>query len=423
MKRHLPLFVLFLFCYGFFAFPADAHAYLDPGTGSMLLSVIVGLASSAFFAIRKLPTLARNLLFRLRGQTLRLERTPIVMYAESAAYWNTFRPLLEECGRRGVAVQYLTSNEKDPVFEGGLPECITPRFIGTGNTAYTLLNFLEADVFVLTTPGVDVLQIRRSKGVGKYIHVLHAPTDIHIYKIFSFDFYDEILCSGQHQIRSIRALEEARHTKAKRLPLVGCPYYDVLLARREADFVEPTPNCVLLAPTWGRNGMLTRPGSAIPKVLAEAGFDVIVRPHPQSFVSELPLMEALQAELSGYANITWDRAPDGFASMGRAEVLVSDMSGIICDFAFVFLKPVITLDFEFNPNGFEAFDIPHPPWIFGILDDLGRRLKTDEVERLPEIIRAFQADAELAQTFQICDAFLIIHNVFCLKYSILNMLP
>ena len=34
-----------------------------------------------------------------------------------------------------------------------------------------------------------------------------------------------------------------------------------------------------------------------------------------------------------------------------------------------------------------------------------------------------QPDAELAQTFQICDAFLIIHNVFCLKYSILNMLP
>ena len=35
--------------------PINAWAYLDPGTGSMLLSVVVGLVSSAYFLIRRLP--------------------------------------------------------------------------------------------------------------------------------------------------------------------------------------------------------------------------------------------------------------------------------------------------------------------------------------------------------------------------------
>ena len=37
--------------------PIDAHAYLDPGTGSMLLSVVMGLVSTGYFVIRRLPSM------------------------------------------------------------------------------------------------------------------------------------------------------------------------------------------------------------------------------------------------------------------------------------------------------------------------------------------------------------------------------
>lgn len=49
--------------------PVPAWAYLDPGTGSMLLSVFVGLISGAYFVIRKLPSTLRSLFFRLTGKT------------------------------------------------------------------------------------------------------------------------------------------------------------------------------------------------------------------------------------------------------------------------------------------------------------------------------------------------------------------
>lgn len=378
------------------ALPSPAYAYLDPGTGSMLLSVLIGLLSTAYFLLRKIPGVLRGALFKVTHKSPQFGHRHIVIYGESANYWGTFRPLLVELGRRGEPVEYLTSSEDDPCFTANLPECITCRFIGKGNTAYTTLNFLEADVLVLTTPGVGVLQIRRSKGVKKYIHVLHAISDMHNYKLFSFDYYDAVICNGDYQVKSIRALEARRGTKPKELPLAGCPYLDGLVAKRDSmGDVSPDANCVLVAPTWGRLGMLTRYGAAVPKALAEAGFDVILRPHPQSFISDAELMARLQKELAPYRNITWDRNPDGFGSLSRASVLISDYSSVIFDFAFVFFRPVITFyTDDHNPDSFEAFHLPHPRWNSQVLADLGITMPEPDLERLPELVRHLTTDKE-----------------------------
>ncbi len=378
------------------ASPTPAYAYLDPGTGSMLLSVFIGLLSTAYFVVRKIPTLFRTLLFKATGKSRLLERKHIAIYGESANYWGTFRPLLEELGRRGESVEYLTSTENDPCFSATLPECITCRYIGTGNTAYTTLNFLEADALVLTTPGIDVLQIRRSKGVKKYVHVVHSLTDIHSYKLFAFDYYDAVLCSGPYQVKSLRALEASRGTTPKELPVVGCPYMDLLVARKERENIQAEKGCVLVAPSWGRNGMLTRHGSAVPRHLAEAGYKVILRPHPQSFISEKALMQRLQEELSAYPNIEWDCNPDGFASLSRAEIMVSDFSGVIFDFAFIFLRPVITLQYESDMRGFDGFSLSHPAWEAETVKKLGRQVSAAELDRLPGIIGELTSDGDFA---------------------------
>ena len=308
--------------------PVNAWAYLDPGTGSMLLSVLIGLTSSAYYLIRKLPGMIRASFFKLNGKKDDLKNNSIVFYAESAAYWSTFKPVLEALAKKETRVTYLTSDEKDPVFKSGLDKWVHAKFIGKGQTAYTALGFLEADVFVLTTPGVDVLQIRRSAGVKKYVHIVHAAGDIHTYKFYSFDYYDAFYCSGPAQAKSLRALEGLRKTPAKDLPLLGCPYFDGMLARKTAD-LKPEDNTILIAPTWGKNGLLTRTGSMIPKLLAEAGYHVILRPHPQSFISDKALMEKLTEELKPFTNIEWDRNPDGFKSLSRAHLMISDVSGVI----------------------------------------------------------------------------------------------
>lgn len=378
------------------AAPLDAHAYLDPGTGSMLLSIVVGLASSGYFFIRRLPSLIRQAIFRVKGDDKALRGNSIVFYAESAAYWGTFEPVLRALSAMGAEASYLTSDEKDPVFSADLPG-ITPRFIGKGNTAYTSLGFLEADVFVLTTPGIDVLQIRRSKGVKRYVHLVHAATDIHGYKLFSFDYYDAVYCSGAHQQKSLRKLEAKRGTPTKDLPLLGCPYFDRMVEKRRAYRSVPEARTVLVAPTWGRAGLLTRTGAAVPKALAEAGWHVILRPHPQSFVSEAEAMKAIEAELAGFDSIEWDRNPDGFVSLSRAEVMVSDFSGVVFDFAFVFERPVVTIGDGWQKDGYEAWDLDDPAWEMSVLDELGVHLSADETGRVVEAVDALASAPEAVE--------------------------
>ena len=151
--------------------------------------------------------------------------------------------------------------------------------------------------------------------------------------------------------------------------------------------MKPDENTILIAPTWGKNGLLTRTGSMIPKLLAEAGYHVILRPHPQSFISDKALMDKLTEELKGYTNIEWDRNPDGFKSLSRAQLMISDVSGVIFDFAFIFLRPVISVGSGPMKDGFEAWEIPHEAWEMQSLDSLGRRIYPGQEQSIPATVR------------------------------------
>jgi uncharacterized iron-regulated membrane protein len=60
--RHVPL-LLALFC-ALAGLAPDAHAYLDPSTGSMILSAIVGLFATIGLAIKTFWYRLKNLLTR-----------------------------------------------------------------------------------------------------------------------------------------------------------------------------------------------------------------------------------------------------------------------------------------------------------------------------------------------------------------------
>lgn len=396
MRKHsvLTLLCLAILCYQ----PVDAFAYLDPGTGSMLLSVIVGVVSSAYFFIRRLPSLIRSTFFKFSGNKDDLKNNSIVFYAESKTYWSTFKPVLEVLAQKNQKVTYLTSDENDPVFNSGLDEWVHAKFIGKGQTAYTALGFLEAKVFALTTPGIDVLQIRRSPGVKKYVHILHAIGDIHYYKLYSFDYYDIVFCSSPAQQKSLRVLEQHRKTSTKELPLLGCPYLDLFFTRKQNEDCSPEPNTILVAPTWGKNSLLQKEGGRlIATMLAKQGYHVIFRPHPQSLVSEAEMIQQLKETYKQYSNIEWDTNSDGFPSLQRAQLMISDISSVIFDFAFVFLKPVISIGHGPVKEGFEAWHIPHAAWEMEILNDLGRHLQdVNEVEIVSTVPTLIQNSNNIA---------------------------
>jgi CDP-Glycerol:Poly(glycerophosphate) glycerophosphotransferase len=363
--------------------------YLDPGSGSMLIAGIVGILATILFFLKGLYYKARRLALGLIGKTTEADQTKheLVFYSEGRQYWSTFRPLIDELVRRNERCLYLTSDERDP----GLlysSELLSTKYIGAGTKAYAYLAILEADVCAMTTPGLDVLQIKRSKGVKHYAYLIHAPTDVGTYKQRSFDYFDSILLSGDHQSKSLRKLEELRGSPRKHLSKVGCLYYDTM--QRQLDESDSAPvtgsPTVLVAPTWGENGLLKRFGSRILIPLLKKQWKVILRPHPQSSISEKDMLDRLREELRNYPNLLWDHDNDGTRSMARANVMVSDLSGIVFDFVFLFERPIITVRYDVNKIGLEASDLPWDLWELGVLDTIGTRIAEGEVDRLPTVI-------------------------------------
>lgn len=398
-------FFLETFLFNLFVFPSVSFAYLDPGTGSMLLSVFVGFSSAAYFGLRKLPSLLRATVYKLTGKKGDIEKASIVFYSESRNYWSTFKPIIKELVNKNVDVLYLTSDEGEEIFSDPEFKAVKARFIGKGNQAFFKLNFLECDILVLTTPGVDVLQIKRSGGVKKYVHVVHSLSDIHGYKLFSFDYYDTILVSGSSQEASLRTLEKIRGTKRKEIVRLGCPYLDNLVARaKKVEFRDV--NILLLAPTWGKNSFLYKYSPELLRSLSSEGYKLIFRPHPQSLISDKEILRDWLRVLDEIEGAEYDNKPDGFNSLSRSSILLSDLSGVVFDFSFVFKRPVVTIGGNFVKEGFEAWDLPKKAWELTSYDLIGKRIVSTSSNSSEEI----------------CEALGIVKNSFRQKEAEINTL-
>jgi CDP-glycerol glycerophosphotransferase (TagB/SpsB family) len=314
-----------------------------------------------------------------------LEGIDVLFYSEGGNYWNVFLPVIEEFEKREIKSAYYTSKENDPALNCDF-KYLKKAYIGSDLTAFTILNHLEVKVVVMTTPQLDVMHLKRSKGVGHYSHLIHAPTDALIYKKFAFDYFDSVMCSGKHQIESIRELEERRGLPAKELLETGLTYYDVMYRDRSKYIKKSEEKTILIAPTWGSNGMLTKFGIEPVEELLKSNYKVILRPHPQMYVSQKDLMEELEEKLAKYETLEIDRKPSGEESMGRANIMISDVSGIIFDFYFIYEKPVVLIEDIIEKGGLEAEDVTKEIWEAEHFKDFATLVNYKNIDTLNSVV-------------------------------------
>ena len=355
------------------------YAYIDPGTGSMLLTILVGALSVLSFSFRSLFNKVRI----LPKKKVSHEKEAFTIYTDSKRYWNTFKSICDEFEKNKINISYLTQSEDDPVFLMDY-EYVRPEFIGEGNRAFSRLNYLNSDFLLSTTPSLDVYQWKRSKDVRWYVHIPHACSDITLYRLYGIDYYDAILTSCSFQIDQIRKLEEFRKLPAKETVIVGLAYFDEM--KKRLDSYPKKKNdipVVLLAPSWGPSSLLNRYGEELINSLIDTGYQIIIRPHPQSFVSEKELIDHL---MNKYPDIIWNRDNDNFDVLYKADIMVSDFSGVIFDFAIVFDKPVVYSNYEFDDSVYDAHWLNEKTWTETILPEIGRELKRDDFLRIKEVI-------------------------------------
>ncbi|MBR3801913.1 MAG: CDP-glycerol glycerophosphotransferase family protein [Clostridia bacterium] len=371
--------------------------YIDPGTGSMLFTVLIGVLGAAFYAVRMLFIKLR---FKLGGgkADTALKSESFVIFSDDKRYWKVFEPICREMDKRGKEILYITASPDDPAlkceYKGLRVECIENK-----NKLFTRLNYLRADIVLSTTPGLDVYQWKRSKDVKYYVHIPHAAGGLTMYRMFGLDYYDAVLYSGDFQAEDIRALEKLRNLPAKELVEAGIPYMDEMAkAYESAEPIGEHERTVLLAPTWGPSALFAVSGGKIIEHLLNTGYHIIVRPHPQSFTSEKEMLDKLMAEYPESEQLEWNSDTDNFNVLHRADILVSDFSGVFYDFAFIHNKPIIYTDVNFNLDVYDAWWIQDRPlWLYSALPRIGCKLTPDNMSNIKELIDECLTDEYYAE--------------------------
>lgn len=380
--------------------------YIDPGTGAMLFSVLMGIVSAAFFLLQKVVLKAK---FLLSGGKVKKEtenRIPYVIFSDSKRYWNVFEPICDVFEARGIACEYWTASPDDPALDKAYAHVKT-RFIGEGNKAYAVLNLMNADICLATTPGLDVYQWKRSKNARFYVHIVHEIGEVLMYRMFGTDYFDAVLLSGEFQKEGIRKLEDIRKLDQKELVVVGSTYMDSMMKRRKdeayaecaATLEKPADNCaenrimtVLVAPTWGISSILNRYGERFLQAVVDTGYRVIVRPHPQSFISDPDLMEQLRQKFPEGDRFEWNRDNDNFDVLNRADIMISDFSGVVFDFSIIFDKPILYTNTGLDLAPYDAAWMDAPIWRKEVLPRLGEELNELDFDNLKLVIDQLLSD-------------------------------
>ena len=360
--------------------------YIDPGTGSMLFSLFIGIAAAVSFGLRALFIKLRFILSAGKAEKTGDKSIPYLIFSDHKRYWNIFKPICDEFEHRQIPLVYYTASPDDPALSAGY-QFVRTEFIGEGNKPYAKLNMLCADILLATTPGLDVYQWKRSKGVKYYVHIRHDVEDPVGYRMFGCDFYDAILLSGAYQEYYIRVLEKKRSENKKETAVVGCPYMDAMRDRLSS--VPPVKNdtpVILMAPSWGESAILKKYGENILDALIATGYKIIVRPHPQSFMSEKDMIEPLIERYKESDSFKWNRDNDNFNVLHEADVLITDFSGIIFDYALVFDKPLIYADTSYDSSPYDSAWLDEELWRFKVLPNLGVKLEQKDFSNLKDII-------------------------------------
>ena len=334
----------------------------------------------------------RLLHLREREDMDRFYNTPnklVVFYSEKSGFYNYFAEIIEYLLKRTkIVIHYVTGDPNDQVFAMDCPNLV-PYYVSDKNLG-TFFAQLDVPVVVMTMPDLQTYHIKRSvvrKDI-EYIYVFHALMSTTMaYRKAAFDHFDTIFCVGPYQVREIRETEQKYGLKPKNLVENGYGQLDRLLREHEnlsaGDHERPM---VLIAPSHQPGNIMESCITVIVDWLYDAGYKVVVRPHPQ-FVKRNPdFMPELE---SRYADKTGDRLVfetnfSSHESIYTADLLITDWSGTAFEYTFVTKRPTLFINTPMKVINPEYDQYENKPMEITFRNTCGISIGPDEVDRIAD---------------------------------------
>ena len=325
---------------------------------------------------------------------LDLDERSIVFYSEDISSFVHFEQIIYELTEKmGRQICYVTSVKDDPMLTNSNKK-IKTFYIGLGAIRTKFFMELKADILVMTMPNLETYFIKRSKVYPvHYVYIFHSIVSTHtIYRKGAFDHYDSIFCTGPHHIEEITATESVYSLKHKNLVEHGYGLLDKLQKNKplknQKNYTNDEKKKIIIAPSWGKKGLLETKGIELVKILLDAGYHVTVRPHPMTIRKWPKKIKAIKNEFDNEPNFEMETDVSSFESIYSAYGLISDWSGIAIEYAFVCEMPVFYIDVSQKINNSSYNKIQCNPLEFSIRNLIGKIISPNDLSSLPKVIES-----------------------------------
>lgn len=248
-----------------------------------------------------------------------------------------------------------------------------------------LLGCLAASIVLTTLTDLGTPRFPKSSR-ARYAYVFHSLVSTHVaYENGSFDAYDIVFCPGVRHLEELRRRDEQRHAPKRRLLAAGYPFSDRLLAFQ----TKPAPSgsgTVLIGPSWGNDSAYRKIWPAIVDQAVSLGWNVVVRPHPETIKRSAKLMREFMRRFAGDPAVTFDGTATGGLPAREAEVLITDWSGIALEFSLGSRTTIVFVDLPMKVRNAGWRTIAPSSVELDSRSVIGIPLSHDEIQKLGEYI-------------------------------------
>ena len=318
----------------------------------------------------------------------------IVFYLESESDFIFFKPVVEKLTQEyDTKICYVTSSKMDPMLSSNNKN-ILPFYIGDSMARSNFFINLKATIIVMTMPDLETFHIKRSKVYPvHYVYIFHSLVSTHyVYKKNAFDNFDTMFCTGNYQIIEIQERERKFNLNKKKLVRHGYGRLDTLINKRQSASVGKNVSnnkVVLIAPSWGPNGLIETKGQEIVHILLDSGFNVILRPHPMTIKKSNKIIQKIEKEFKDNLNFKLETDIRNTESFFLCDCMISDWSGVAIEYAFAFEKPIFYIDTPQKINNPECDQIDLVPLEEKLRSQIGEVISLSELSLIPSKINQF----------------------------------
>lgn len=316
------------------------------------------------------------------------EQRRLVVYSEGKNYWVHLDRLVQGLlDKSDIPICYVSSSSDDPGLKIDHPN-YRAFVIDEGFVRDWFFANIDTDIMVMTMPDLHQYQVKRSKNKVHYAYVQHSLVSFHmVYREGAFDYFDSIFCAGPHHLKEIRAMVDKYNLSKKVLFEHGYARLDSIIdearARPKKEKAANAPIHVLVAPSWGPNGIIeSGEGGPIVDQLLAHGFKVTLRPHPQTTKFAKEKVNAIVEKHKKNSLFEGEGNVAGQDSIQESDIMICDWSGVAFDYAFGMEKPVLFIDVPRKVNNPNYLDLGIEPFEAHMRKSIGDVVSMDELDSL-----------------------------------------